>query len=138
MKEWMHEMQKWKTYQQEWEHSFREWKYANDMDVGGHHGSHNDHYDGHHGSHNDHYDGHHDGGMDHDMGGGIMDDIMMTMGGMWEMIGPFISDPDVLCPILGMVGPGWDEGCRDQMKFQMNMQGLIMKMDYMDSATFAK
>ena len=62
----------------------------------------NEHYNDHDNEHN--MDHHEDEGMD-----------MSWAEDMWNMIWPFLEDPDTLCPILGMIGEGWEQGCRQQM-----------------------
>ena len=42
-------------------------------------------------------------------------DDMQWADDMWNMLYPFMSDPDMICPLFDMVGPGWEEGCRKQM-----------------------
>lgn len=68
------------------------------MGHGGHHGD-----AGHHNDYNDYEN------YDNDDSWGWLDDAM-------EMIGPFLADSDQLCPILGMIGEGWEEGCRKSME----------------------
>jgi hypothetical protein len=56
---------------------------------------------------------------------------------MWNMLYPFLADPDMLCPLFGMVGPGWEEGCRKQMGHQNAMIYLIENFEWMKSDEWA-
>ena len=44
------------------------------------------------------------------------DDSWGWLNDTFGALGPFISDPDVLCPLLGMIGPGWEDGCKQSMQ----------------------
>ena len=74
---------------------------------------HMDHHDKPHMDKDDHHnDGHYDD--DHHDNVSSMGDMQWAED-MWNMLYPFLADPDMLCPLLGTVGPGWEEGCRKQM-----------------------
>lgn len=77
---------------------------------------HMDHHDKPHMDKDDHHnDGHYnDDHYDNGSSMGMMGEMQWAED-MWNMLYPFLSDPDMLCPLLGMVGPGWEEGCRKQM-----------------------
>ena len=77
----------------EWDNQWNNKENNND-----HHNEHNDYND------YNNYDDHNDQGND-----------MSWLEDMWNMIWPFLEDPDTLCPILGMIGDGWEQGCRQQM-----------------------
>ena len=62
----------------------------------------------------DHKDDHYDEDHFEDSSMGMMGDMQWAED-VWNMLYPFLGDPDMLCPLLGMVGPGWEEGCRKQM-----------------------
>jgi len=134
MANWHQEMGKWKYMQNEWAREFKAWQMENgqyDMNM--------DHMDMPHKDEDhkdDHKDDHYDEDHFEDSSMGMMGDMQWAED-MWNMLYPFLGDPDMLCPLLGMVGPGWEEGCRKQMGHQNSMIYLIENFEWMKSDEWA-
>merc|ERR1719454_784122 len=136
MAKWRQEMSQWKYMQNEWVKEFKYWKQENErMDWND---GWQEEWDMHKpDQHKDdqHKDNEYDNHYDNDASEDMME--MAWFDDIWQMVSPFLDDPDTLCPLLGMIGEGWEDGCRQQMETQAAFVQLFDNMEYMNSDAFS-